>query len=140
MIATRAVLPAVVVQNFKTENVLVDLASEGSLRTGGASVIIGGLQGEQAVLNGRRATVVKDEGADLVAGAAVRMFGLTGGKAQLNGMTGSVSAKVAPEGCVSVDLPLLGATLGLQARHATLATAVVVSPPLSQSVRPVADA
>ena len=71
MIATRAALPAAVVQNFKTENVLVDLATEGSLQTEGASVIIGGLQGEQAVLNGRRATViVKDGSVDPVTGAA----------------------------------------------------------------------
>ena len=109
MIATRAALPAVVVQNFKTENVLVDLASEGSLRTGGASVIIGGLQGDQAALNGRRATVVKDGGADLVPGAAVRVFGLTAKTAgaflaQLNGKMGRVSAYPVSEGRVGVEL------------------------------------
>ena len=144
MIATRAVLPAVVVQNFKTENVLVDLASEGSLRTGGASVIIGGLQGEQAVLNGRRATVVKDEGADLVAGAAVRVFGLTAETAgaflaQLNGKMGRVSAYAVSEGRVGVELEHGDGRLQARRAHPrNRSCGLAAAQP--QSARPVAGA
>ena len=123
MIATRAVLPAAVVQNFKTENVLVDLATEGCLQTEGASVIIGGLQGEQAVLNGRRATVVKDGSVHLVAGAGENLE------------TGQVLLRVEHPGGgeEEVSLPPCHLLADLDAELATNAKAVAQAPVADES-------
>ena len=77
--------------NFKTEHVLVDLATESSLQLGGdASVILGGLKGDLAELNGCRAKVLPPEPCtELAAGERVRLSGLES-RPELNGMNASV--------------------------------------------------